>query len=204
MNKVEINFKVISANEDIEEQETYEYDCCNKYDENVTLEYVVKDLINKYAIPDIFGEIHFAIINLKDIWDGVIDDALIENTIVDYDSLKQVSLKKLEEQFDISKKFFVLEINTCTGGTGGVSNGVRFFFHTNEKDLHHRPHIHCEYGGKEMRIEIETLKILDKPFKNKSRVRYAKKIVLNNRDALLDYWNRVINKGESYKLILEF
>lgn len=47
------------------------------------------------------------------------------------------------------------------GGDVGRCRGIHFFFHTNEKDLHHVPHIHCKHGSLEFRVNLKDLSIMD-------------------------------------------
>lgn len=88
----------------------------------------------------------------------------LEFTFEDY---KNSSLSELEVQFKITKLKFPILLN-CEAGRGAAvaeKSGIKFFFHTNEKDIHHRPHIHCKYSGEEMRIDLINKTVIDKPLK---------------------------------------
>ena len=118
-----------------------------------------------------------------------------------------IPIKKLEAQFSISKCNFKLWFDPGVGGDVGRCRGVHFFFHTKEKDVHKdTPHVHCKYGSEELRINLNTLEIMDKPFKNNHNNKLAIKGVKLNQSELLRYWNRTVMKGESvkFKMYLPF
>ena len=119
--------------------------------------------------------------------------------------LLKIELWKLNKQFNLSNKTF--ELSICGPGVGGeVGNcvGIKFFFHTNEKDIHNKPHIHCKYSGEEIRIDLETLTIMDKPFKNKAKNKKVLEVIKLNQEGLINYWNKVVVNGEYMKFKMTY
>lgn len=115
-----------------------------------------------------------------------------------------LSLKQLNDEFNISNRIIDIYYIGGLGGMVGSLNGILFFFHTNEKDIHHKPHIHCKYNEIEYRIDLNTLKCLDKKtFKNPKLNKLAVEAVTINQSGLLKYWDDVIEKGKSsnFKMI---
>lgn len=103
-------------------------------------------------------------------------------------------------QFDIQNKIINISINPPMGGYVGRNKGIHYFFHTNEKDLHHIPHIHVKSGKITFRVDLKSLKIMDKTiFKNPKKNKLALKMIKLNQKELIDYWNKVVIKGEKIK-----
>ena len=115
---------------------------------------------------------------------------------------KNIRLKNLEWQFGISKHIFYLHLDPCFGDCVGKCKGIHFYFHTNEKDLHHVPHIHCKYGKEEFRVNLITLKIMDKPFRNRKRAKLAISVIEQNQKELIRYWEEKVIKGEKVKFAM--
>ena len=101
----------------------------------------------------------------------------------------------LEEYFRISKRILSLHYIDGIGGTLGESEGIRYFFHTREKDLHNIPHIHCEYSGEEFRVNLYTLEIMDDSFKSRKKTKLAMDVVTKNKDEFIRIWNLAVVKG---------
>ena len=120
----------------------------------------------------------------------------LERENINYDN---VPLYLLDKQFSISKHRICLMLDPGIGDYVGQYRGLHFFFHKNEKEIHHKPHIHCKYGDEELRIDIVNNIILDKPFKNNKYNKIALKCVAANRKSFLNYWNRSVVNGESIK-----
>ena len=174
------------------------------YDANLTLKQVLVEIYHEYGEDEeekksVGLSEHQILIydpNLFDI-SYSFKDLDFEPDVYEYENYK---LKDLEKQFSISKNIFILYIDPGIGGDVGRCRGIHFFFHTNEKDIHHKPHIHCKCGGEEFRIDLLNLKLLDRPFKNKKRTKLAIDLVRINQSEFIKYWNEVVVNGETVKL----
>lgn len=175
----------------------------NNYDDTLKLSDILKSCYKKYGI-DNKEEYNIDIFNINKLfWHKHFSDSIIANLEYNLSDYENLTLKQLEKQFSISN----LEIPLClnyndAGRSVGDSNGISFYFHSNEKDLHHVPHIHCKYSGIETRINIANLTVIDRPFK-KNKMDYALNIVKENQKDLLLYWQKVIIDGESLKFNLK-
>ena len=121
----------------------------------------------------------------------------------DYD-VNNYLLRDLEDQFKLSHHVLEVLVGGGIGGGVGDYHGIHFFFHTNEKDRHNKPHIHCKYSGEELRIDLNRLTIMDKEFKNNRINKLAIECVRKNQDSLIKYWNEVVIKGEKVKFKMIF
>ena len=83
--------------------------------------------------------------------------------------------------------FSTLGISIGIGGILGEREGIKFIFHTREKDLHNIPHIHCEYSGEEFRVNLYTLEIMDDSFKSRKKTKLAMDVVTKIKMNLLEY-----------------
>lgn len=204
--KIKLNFKVIAYKNDKNNYE--EFNFVRDYDGNITLEEILKKLYDKYSQDKMnyedlkeFGysaliyEPNLFEINYK--FEGIEPEPSIYEYMV-------VPIKLLEKQFSITKKKFEIWLDPGIGEDVGRCRGVHFFFHTNEKDLHHIPHIHCKCGGEEFRVNLNNLKIMDKEFKNKKRTKIALETIKKNQKELIKYWNNVVVKGETIKFKMYF
>lgn len=202
---INLKFHIFSYeyNEEKKPPKCVERKTTETYDENITLEEVLIDLHKKYAINS-KNVSNYHITNLNELlWSQYFPKKIVFAINDCYDDCLATKLADLQRQFHISNLEFTVLLNfDGLGKSIGEKEGIHFYFHSNEKDLHHNPHIHCKYSGEEMRIEIETLKILDKPFK-KSKVKIVKKFVKEHQVDLLNYWNKAIINGESIKLNIE-
>ncbi len=176
------------------------FDILDEYDENLTFNDVLFLLYNKYKIDNNYFS-NFFIPHLTELLWGQFFPKKVCYQIDDNDNdYLKLKLCDLERQFNISKLDIPVYLNyDGIGKAIGMVDGIKFFFHFNEKDLHHKPHIHCSYSGIETRIEIDTLEILDTPFK-KSKMDKAVDFVREHQKELLNYWNKAIINGEAIKL----
>ena len=165
-------------------------DICEKFDKNSEFHRPLIMGINKLLWNRYFEKVNSAF-NLID-----------ERRSSDYFKFK---IGELCSQFGIDNNEIIISINPPIGGDVGIHRGIHFFFHTNEKDRHHIPHIHVKNGNTTFRIGLEKINILDdKTFKNPKMTKIALKMVELNRKELIDYWNRVVIKGESIKFKMYF
>lgn len=180
-----------------------EYNIVEDFDENITFGDLIKNLHNRYKINNGSFENYFIPYLTGLLWNQYFSEEIcgqINDRDEDYYKLK---LCELEKQFNISKLNIPLYLNyDGIGKAIGTIEGIKLYFHLDEKDLHHNPHIHCMYSGIETRIEIGTLKVLDKPFK-KSKMDIAKQFIIDNREDLLNYWDKVVINGQSIELNIE-
>ncbi len=199
---INLNFEVFSFYypNNNERQKYKKYVVYREYDKNLTLYDVLLDLHSKYKIDNGMYENYFIPHINELMWKQYFSKDIcnmIDNSESEYYKL---TLAEIEKQFNISSMVIPVYLNLDGIGKAiGIKEGVKFFFHFNEKDLHHKPHVHCEYSGHETRIEIKTLKVLDKPFK-KSKMKVAFEFIEKNREELLNYWERTIINGESVEL----
>ena len=180
-----------------------EYKINVEYDDNMVFDEVLKEIHKKYKINNKTFENYFIPHLTELLWKQYFSDWIcyhIDDNDEDYYKLK---LYELEKQFNISKIEIPILLNyDGIGKAIGTVEGVKMYFHLDEKDLHHNPHIHCKYSGEETRVEIETLKSLDKPFK-KSKMDAVKKVLLEHQEELLNYWNKAIIDGQPIELNIE-
>lgn len=97
-------------------------------------------------------------------------------------------------------RYKYLEITyNCDIGVGGIvgyEEGIKYYFHNNEKSIHaHLPHINCKYGEEDIRIDLITFEVLDnKKFKSPVKTKKAIDYVKENQEYLLDIWENVVEK----------
>lgn len=199
-NEIVLNFKLLPHKYISDYSQTYEeYLVTRSFLSNMRLIDVIHALYNEYSFVKT-NEDNFYIEDINELLWGEYFPPNICNELhyfsIDYE---EIAIGDLDRQFNLSNKIFVVLFDR--DGIGELlsdEDGVKIFFHTNEKDIHHKPHIHCSYSGYETRIEIETLKVLDKPFK-KAKMDKAISFIKENQDRLLEYWNRVVINGEPIK-----
>lgn len=202
--KILLNFHIKSFEAGEDDEETIlEYNVSEYFDRNIKFCDLVKFLGFKYMKPtyeNISNPYYYLLYFYSTLWgeyfDMGSDFSYIEKVYPENIKLK---LWKLDKQFNLSNKIFDLYICGPGIGGGGYCKGIRFFIHTNEKDIHHTPHIHCKYSGEEFRINLNDMSIIDKPFKNKTKTNLALKIVKRNKNDFLNYWNKAVLKGEYIK-----
>lgn len=123
-------------------------------------------------------------------------------------SFEDITLNNLDKQFHLANK--IIKASCIFGGIGGDvgrCRGIHFFFHTNEKDLHHVPHIHCKHGSLEFRVNLKDLSIMDTKKIHDNRITsLAIKCIKINQKDLLRYWENTVVNGQSvkFKMYLPF
>ena len=205
-NKVLVNFDIKSCVNEYD-GDALEYKVNERFDGNIRFDELIRYLTMKYIVPTAknLNNPYCYSINFYDVlWEEYFDNKSGFTYIYSIDNNYPESLKlelwQLDKQFNLSNKTFELMIcGPGIGGGVGEYNGIRFYFHTREKDIHHVPHIHCSYSGQEFRVNLETLSIMDKPFNNKSKTKKALKLIKLNQTALIKYWNKVVLSGEYLK-----
>jgi len=174
------------------------------YNENLTMKEVLNDIALKKCKDH--KEHGILIINFRDmLWKYYFKNEaqlVDERNVCIYYNYK---LKDLSEQFHFENNRLEVWIDPGIGGYVGKNVGIHYFFHTNEKDIHHTPHIHVKNGNIEFRVDLYNLKIMDKKtFKSKSKTKMAIEMIKLNQNDLINYWHKVVIKGESIKFKMYF
>ncbi len=172
-----------------------------KISDNCTLSELLEILEKKYA-PGMGYT--FLITNLNQILWGKYNFKMLDDDRNELDYYK-MKLRKLNMYNNVTENKLQIEIISGIGGEVGRIKKIVFFFHMNEKDIHRNtPHIHCKHAGEEIRVNLNTLQIMDKrEFKSKSNTKLALKAIKCNQEGLLKYWNDVVingEKGVKYKM----
>ena len=146
----------------------------------------------------------FLITNLNQILWGKYNFKMLDDDRNELDYYK-MKLRKLNMYNNATENKLQIKIISGIGGEVGRIKKIVFFFHMNEKDIHRNtPHIHCKHAGEEIRVNLNTLQIMDKrEFKSKSNTKLALKAIKCNQEGLLKYWNDVVingEKGVKYKM----
>lgn len=190
MNKIEINYKITIYDEkcDIKILNNLH----DTFDSNTLFPDMIDTLVTKNNIQ------HFQVYveNLKsNTWGQKVHEELCNQMEGDDFHYKWLlyKIKDIQNFFNL----FDSEINIVIDGPGigrfiGEKEGIKFYINNKEKDRHRfEPHIHCKYSSEEMRVRIDTLKIMknDKPFKNKTKVRKAINWIQKHKKPLLDFYN---------------
>ena len=203
---IKIEFKILASyyEDDPYKQEHKNYNVEEEFSENITFKEMLEIIYNKYSLIKEPNGFHYFINNLNEaIWGNIFDKEIYSNIYyitIDYYDL---TLKQLEQQFEISKSIFDIWLDPDgIGDTVGEFEGIKFYFHMNETDRHHEPHIHCKYAGQETRINLKTLEIMDEPFK-KSKMDKALELIKRNQIRLIKYWDDKVVNGESIKFQME-
>lgn len=166
--KIKLHFIIKAFPQCKEEPKIIRVNKC--YDANLKLSDIIKKLYQKYSqghFPEddlsAFG--YFALIYNPNLFEikYKFKHLMTEPKVFNYENIQ---IKDLQEQFNITKKEFEIWFEPHIGGSVGRCRGIHFFFHPDEKDIHHNPHIHCKCGGKELRVDLNEIKIIDKPYKN--------------------------------------
>lgn len=203
--KIKLRIKLISCyyNDDNTEQKFKSFNIIKEYDDNIIFKDVMNKLCLKYTINK-DKNLYYDIFEINKLFWGQFFSENICNILnYDYSDYEKMKLFDLEKQFSISKLLLKVYLNyDGKGAIIGEKEGIIFYFHTNEKDIHHKPHIHCKYSGVETRIDLEQIKVLNSPFK-KSKMKLALKVIKDNQKSLLQYWEKVVVNGENIKFKLE-
>lgn len=81
------------------------------------------------------------------LWGNYFKKINSENNLLDdrkLDDYFKCKIRDLCTQFDIEELGLEILFNLPIGGDVGQNRGIHYFFHTVEKDIHHRPHIHIK------------------------------------------------------------
>ena len=194
-----LKFKIITYDYTDFIKENYLFDE-DFYSDNLSLEEVINSVLKKNNINIVkcltilnFDEITWGQYFKNCDYEGLHD----ERTEYDYYNYK---IKKLCEQFHLENQMIILAVNPPIGADMGRNRGIHYFFHTNERDIHHVPHIHVKSGNIEYRVNLNTLEIMDKIiFKNPRKNKLALNTIRDHQQDLLNYWNKVVVNGESIK-----
>lgn len=137
------------------------------------------------------------------LWGQFFDKEFAANMDYSFSDYKDMTIDDLNKQFKITNMVIPVVLNKDKGANVGNAEGIEFFFHTNEKDIHHRRHIHCKYAETTTRIDLDTLEPMDEKFK-KSKMDFAIKKIKENQKGLQNYWDTVVVKGETIKFKMKF
>lgn len=199
---INLRFKIITyeyTTEQIKKNIKY---YTNSYECKMKLGDILNGLIGKFYV-DTYN--HFAYIRSLELklWGNYFKNLNSNSTFCDEREVSDYYKYKIGDlcnQFHINKGIIEVWIDPPIGGSVGCCRGIHFFFHTNEKDLHHIPHIHVKQGEVEFRVNLLTLTIIDqKTFKNTSKTKLALNLIEKNQEDLINYWNKVVVEGESIK-----
>lgn len=201
---INLKFKIISCYYDSKtlEQKYVIIKLSNDYNNKEKLENILKELYTTYGINNQnwrgSWKNHCDIFDINNLfWKQYFTSDIISDLKYTQDDYRKMKIEDLEKQFHVSNILIPVHLNyDGKGGAVGDAEGIKFFFHTNEKDIHHKPHIHCKYSGIETRVNLLTLEIMDKPFK-KSKMKIAINKIKRNQVELINYWNKVVINGET-------
>ena len=173
-----------------------------EFPDGLTLMQALVELRKQYGFDNNY---HGLILHIKDyVWGKYsFKDLIDENDDSEYYNL---TLKQLEDEFEISTRIADIHFVQGIGGVVGKYKGIRFFFGSDEKQRHGKGHghIHCQYGNITYRIDIEDLIVMDEVmFKNPKLNKIAMDLVTLNQKGLIEYWNNLINKGihSNFKMV---
>ena len=193
MNKLLLHFDIRVIYNQYKDNETdVNYDIKENIDSNMTLKESINYIFNLYSIKLYKEQEKHKYSNLPEFIFGCLNSISFD---YNEDEVMNTKIGVLEEYFKISERTLSLHYIDGIGGTLGESEGIRYFFHTREKDLHNIPHIHCEYSGEEFRVNLYTLEIMDDSFKSRKKTKLAMDVVIKNKDEFIRIWNLAVVKG---------
>lgn len=193
MNKLLLHFDIRVIYNQYKDNETdVNYDIKEYIDFNMTLKESINYIFNLYSIKLSKEQEKYKYSNLPGFIFGCLNSISFN---YNEDDVMNTKIGVLEEYFKISERMLSLHYIEGIGGTLGESEGIRYFFHTREKDLHNIPHIHCEYSGEEFRVNLYTLEIMDDSFKSRKKTKLAMDVVTKNKDEFIRIWNLAVVKG---------
>jgi len=206
---VSLTFKIFSIfyGNKTEKRKCTEINITKEYEDNKTLREVLKELYYEYEphngkYNDDWEE-RCDIFNINELlWGQFFKMDFAANMSYTFSDYKDMTIGDLNKQFTISNIVIPVFLNKDKGANVGKSEGINFFFHPRE-DNHNRPHIHCEYSGKTIFVDLTTLKVTHGSFK-KSKIDYAIQKIKENQEELIDYWNRFVKNGETIKFKMKF
>ena len=201
---LELSFDIISFYYKKGSYRNYQkYSIKRSFDKNLKLNDIIINLWNEYKLDN--GNIENQYIpHIEELlWEKYFSKQLCWDIDIEYSVYINTKIEDLEKQFNISDITIPLCLNMDgIGKSVGNKEGVKLYFHHNESDRHNKPHIHCWYSGIETRIEIKTLKVLNKPFK-KSKMDIAIEFIREHQEELLNYWNKAVVNGETIPFKVE-
>lgn len=156
----------------------------------VARKYKLHNAPTKYCLDDIYRILwseHFS---------GSFLDELLKNIDKDDYSKLDVSVKELDNQFNIKDKTINLTI-LCEE----YNKDMKFFFRIDKSKRNAIPHVHCRCCGKERIIDLKRLEFIENPFESRILTLQALNIVNKYQRELIKYWEKIIKSEEE---ILEF
>ena len=82
-----------------------------------------------------------------------------------------------------------------TRGLVFQEKGIRFYIYAKESG-HNKPHLHIEYDGKKLALEIPSGEVLNNNYKmNSHQLLTAQKILIKNKYFFIKEWNRITTTG---------
>ena len=143
------------------------------------------------------------IFNINELfWKQYFGDEIVSKITYTFSDYKNMTIGDLDKQFNICNMVIPVFLNKDKGASVGHCEGIDFFFHPRE-DNHNNPHIHCEYSGKTISIDLNTLKVLNGTFK-KSKIDFALEKIKENQEDLLNYWDKFVKNGETIRFKMRF
>ncbi len=206
---IKLNFSIYSIlhGNVVEDKRCTEILATSEYDESTKLRDILKELYYKYERHN--GkynkdwEFCCDIFNLNELlWSQYFKDEIVKRINYSFKDYKDMTIGDLDKQFHISKMIIPVTLNKDKGASVGNCEGIDFFFHPNE-GKHIIPHIHCEYSGETISIDLTSLKVFAGSFK-KSKIDFAIEKIKDNQEDLINYWNNVVVNGESMKFKMRF
>lgn len=199
MSKLLLHFDIRVMYNQFKENETDTYyDVSEFVDSSYTLNEAIDYVFNLYNIKLDDEQKKHRYINIMFYLFNDFNFGFVE---FDWDKAMNTKVSVLEEYFNISKRVLTIHYVDGIGEALDEVEGIKFIFHSNEKDIHHVPHIHCRYSGEEFRINLNTLELIDNPFKSKKKTKLAIEYVSKNKDELLRVWNLFVIKGLPFDYI---
>ena len=174
------------------------------FDENMTLKEVFQYIENKFSKKGL--SVHCS--NMKYLlFRSYFRDDFIKNiddgSFLDPNSnAYQITVDELKNLCNYSS-FLIGIVYNVYGGFGktvGEENGIKYYFHNNEKNIHiDSPHIHCSYSGETIRISLTNGKVLDNQhFKSPAKTRQAVNYVKDHKNELFEFWLNVVDKDNDF------
>ncbi len=201
-NNIKLKFNVEIWNDDYKIKKIKTTEVFNK---EMTIYDAFQIMYEKYSIRQHYKSGWVVINFLKVLWSQYFPNELYESILIKPDEYFNISLKDYEKQFKISSKRFDIVIDSDgMGRIAGIHNGITYMFHTNEKDIHHNPHLHCKYRDIEYSIDINTLEIICKKKLKSSIIKETQKFIKMNKKSLLNYWNKAVVNGEAVECKMKF
>ncbi len=193
MNKVLLHFDIRVIYNQYKDNETdINYDIKEFIDSDLTLKESIDYVFNLYGIKLSKEQEKHKYTNFPEFIFGCFKSISFE---YNEENVMNTKICILEDYFKISNQKLLLHYVEGIGEALGEKEGVKFFFHTREKDLHNTPHIHCWYSGEEFRVNLYTLKIMDNTFKSRKKTKIAMDVVAKNKDEFIRIWKLSVVKG---------